>query len=242
MDPIDVVMLTKNSAYMLEKCLSSLYANVPVKRLIVVDGFSTDRTLNIIAHFNEKYNNIRVLRIKGTRAKAREIGIAEVETAWFMFFDSDVMLSRDWFKHAVANVGQGVGAVWGLNLDVIPNLKGKRLLRLQEQVARRSFGLRGGTHDTLVLRESVKGIRIPEKLHTHEDAYIINWIRKKGYKIKVGEGIYCLHYKPTENWTMKNAFAQSLLELKCGLVYSRNLRYVLYYPVFMFYWFMQLSS
>jgi glycosyltransferase involved in cell wall biosynthesis len=242
MDPIDVVMLTKNSEYMLEKCLTSLYANVPVKKLIVVDGFSTDKTLEIIGTFSKKHRNVSVLKVEGTRAKAREIGIAQVGSEWFMFFDSDVTLSKNWFEHAVSNLGKEVGAVWGLNLDVIPSLKNKRFLRLQEQVARRCFALRGGTHDTLVLRESVKDIRIPEQLHTHEDAYIINWIRKKGYKVKVGDGIYCLHYKPSENWTMKNAFVQSVLELKCGLIYSRNFKYVLYYPVFMFYWFSQLSQ
>jgi len=242
MDPIDVVMLTKNSEYMLEKCLTSLYANVPVKKLIVVDGFSTDKTLEIIGTFSKKHRNVSVLKVEGTRAKAREVGIAQVGSEWFMFFDSDVTLSKNWFEHAVSNLGKEVGAVWGLNLDVIPSLKNKRFLRLQEQVARRCFALRGGTHDTLVLRESVKDIRIPEQLHTHEDAYIINWIRKKGYKVKVGDGIYCLHYKPSENWTMKNAFVQSVLELKCGLIYSRNFKYVLYYPVFMFYWFSQLSQ
>jgi len=54
MDPIDVVMLTKNSEHLLNKCVISIYENVPVKRLIVVDGFSTDNTLKIINEFNKR--------------------------------------------------------------------------------------------------------------------------------------------------------------------------------------------
>jgi glycosyltransferase involved in cell wall biosynthesis len=241
MEPIDVVMLTKNSEYMLEKCLASLYDNVPVRSLIVVDGFSNDKTLDILGRFNEKHGNVSIVKVAGTRAKAREVGIAAVDTDWFMFVDSDVTLSNDWFRRAASNIDENVGAVWGVNLDVIPSLKSGRFVKLQEEVALRCFDLRGGTHDILIFRKSVTDIRIPEQLHTHEDAYIINWIREKGYKVKVGDGIYCRHYKPVENWTMKNAFAQAILEFKCGLVYSRNLRYALYYPIFMFYWFMQLS-
>ena len=60
MQAIDVVMLTKNSEHLLDKCLVSIYANVPVNNLIVVDGFSTDRTLKIVDAFNEKYRNATV--------------------------------------------------------------------------------------------------------------------------------------------------------------------------------------
>ncbi len=47
MQTVDVVLLTKNSDYLLEKCITSIYENIPVNNLIVVDGFSTDRTMDI---------------------------------------------------------------------------------------------------------------------------------------------------------------------------------------------------
>ncbi len=59
MDPIDVVMLTKNSEHILNKCLTSIYENVPVKRLIVVDGSSTDSTLKIMNELNENMETLR---------------------------------------------------------------------------------------------------------------------------------------------------------------------------------------
>ena len=38
-------MLTKNSGHLLSESLTSIYENVPVKNLIVIDGYSTDKTL-----------------------------------------------------------------------------------------------------------------------------------------------------------------------------------------------------
>ena len=172
MDQVDVVLLTKNSEHVLSKCLASIYENVPVKNLIVIDGYSTDRTLEILDGFNKAHGNIILFQIDGSRAKARTEGIRHVTTEWFLFVDSDVVLCKDWYRKAQADLKNGVAAVWGLNVDVIPNVTDKRVLRLQSILARECFKLRGGTHDTLILTKAVKGIKIPEHLHTYEDAYI----------------------------------------------------------------------
>jgi len=213
MQAIDVVMLTKNSEHLLDKCLASIYQNVPVNNLIVVDGFSTDRTLKIVDAANKRHGNVKVLGVNGSRAKAREKGIAEVDTDWFLFVDSDVVLSRDWYKKAQKNIRADVGAVWGVNIDVIPNLSDKRFMNLQQLVARQCFRLRGGTHDTLIRRDLVEDVKIPEQLHTYEDAYIINWVKDKGYKAVVGDDIYCMHFKPPENWNFSIAVSGGFLEL-----------------------------
>lgn len=240
MQQVDVVLLTKNSEHLLTKCLNSIYQNVPVKSLIVIDNFSTDRTLQILKKFNSIYHNISIYQMKGSRAKARTEGIRLVKTDWFVFVDSDVVLCKDWYKKAQADLANGVGAVWGLNVDVLPNVKDKHVLQLQSIVARECFYLRGGTHDTLILRKAVEGLVIPEHLHTYEDAYIIQWIKEHGYRVTVGSNIYCLHYKPPSNWNIKNGFSQAIGEFKCGLVYSHLYEYMLFYPVFLFYWCLQL--
>jgi len=239
MEPIDVVMLTKNSDHLLSECLQSIYENVPVRRLIVVDGSSTDDTLKIMDAFNKKYGNVKIITENGSRAKARTRGIREVETEWFMFADSDVILCKDWFEKAEKQIEKNVGAVWGLNIDVIPNVRNKFFLKSLALVARECFNLRGGMHDTLIRRELVEDINIPEELHAYEDAYIVNWIKKKGYKVVVGDDIYCLHYRPSEDWNWKESLSLAALEIKCGLIYSHAFRYAFYYPFFTFYWFLQ---
>jgi glycosyltransferase involved in cell wall biosynthesis len=240
MEAIDVVMLTKNSEHLLTECLDSIYENVPVKRLIVIDGFSTDNTLKIMEKFNRKYRNVKIIMEQGTRAKARERGIAEVETDWFMFADSDVILCKDWFAKAEKYIDKDVGAIWGLNVDFIPNVKNKLFLKSLLLVARECFNLRGGMHDTLIRRELVKDIKIPEQLHAYEDAYIVNWIKKKNWKVIAGDNIYCLHLRPRNDWNLKESFSLAFLELRCGLAYSHIFKYAFYYPFFMLYWFLQL--
>jgi len=95
MQAIDVVMLTRNSECVLNECLMSVYENVPVNRLIIVDRFSADETLKIIERYDKEYGNIVVLLREGTRAMARQEGIEKVVTEWFMFVDSDVVLCKD---------------------------------------------------------------------------------------------------------------------------------------------------
>ena len=45
---VDVVLLTKDSERVLIECVESIYRNVPVGQLIVVDGYSKDKTLEIL--------------------------------------------------------------------------------------------------------------------------------------------------------------------------------------------------
>jgi glycosyltransferase involved in cell wall biosynthesis len=236
---VDVVLLTKNSEHLLEKCLKSIYANLPVKNLIVVDGYSTDRTCQIVKDFHAKHGNVLLLKTNGSRARAREEGIRRVTTDFFAFIDSDVVLCKDWLGKAQKGMVDGVGAVWGLNIDIIPNIKDKRLLYLESLIARISFNLRGGMHDTLIRTSTVEDIHIPEALHAYEDAYIIRYIKKQGFKVHVSSELYCLHYKPPTNWSAQNAIDQAVVELKCGLIRSHMFAYMLLYPVFMFYWVLQ---
>jgi glycosyltransferase involved in cell wall biosynthesis len=60
---VDVLLLTKNSDNLLVKCLNSIYRNVPVKTLIVIDGFSTDNTLKILEKFQRKNGNVFLVQL-----------------------------------------------------------------------------------------------------------------------------------------------------------------------------------
>lgn len=234
---VDVVILTKNSEYMLEKCLNSVYQNIPVDNLIVIDGFSVDRTVEILKGFNNEHGNIKIIQQKGTRAKARTIGIKAVETEWFMFVDSDVILCRNWYGLAQQCMGNGVGAIWGVNIDVIPTIKNRTFYAIVTSVAKDCFKLRGGMHDTLILHDIVRRIRIPRHLHVFEDAYIVNWIRKKGYEVVIGDNLYCLHYIGASRRNFKKSLDLLALEIECGFGQSQLYKYMMkYYPYFMFYW------
>jgi glycosyltransferase involved in cell wall biosynthesis len=209
---IDVAILTMNSERMLRECITSVYENVPVKNLIVVDGFSTDSTANIVQEFQEKYGNVIFHQEKGTRGSARQTAIQMVKSEWFMFVDSDVILSKNWFVEAEKLVKEDVGAVWGIEIWSV--LKDSKLLTLFERVTLKIFEKRGGTHDTLIRRKTVEDIKIPFQLHTYEDGYIKDWIEKKDYKVLGVYEPYCVHFRPEAVWTVEKHIELMVSDLK----------------------------
>ena len=203
MNTVDVVVLTKNSEKDLAKCLASIYRNVPVNRLIVVDGYSVDGTLDILQQFNEKYHNVKVIPDRGTRATARQKGIENVETEWFIFVDADVVLCKNWYLKAIKHIDSNVGAVWGI--EVWSTIENQAMLKMFLWITRKIFELRGGTHDTLIRTDLVRDIKIPKNLHVFEDAYIKNWITAKGYAVIACYNPYCIHYRSESVWTLQGS-------------------------------------
>lgn len=229
---VDVVVLTKNSERVLRECLSSIYGNVPVNNLIVVDGYSTDGTLGIVEEYREEYGNVVLIRERGTRGRARQTAIDAVETEWFVFVDSDVILCKDWFARAWKLVKSDVGAVWGMEIWSV--LRRAKILGLFERVTLKIFESRGGTHDLLVRRKTVEGIRIPSYLHTYEDSFIKNWICRKGYKVIPTYDPYCIHYRPESVWTVKQSIEFIASDAKYAIGYPQLiLSYVLYTVIVM---------
>ena len=214
MDSVDVVLLTMNSERKLEDCLASVYRNVPVKKLIVVDGGSTDRTLQILSEFNAKYGNVKVVHDKGTRATARQKGIDAVTSEWFIFVDSDVVLCKDWYRKAKAYVEPNVGAVWGI--EVWSTIQNPKTLKFFLWVTRKIFDIRGGTHDTLIRTSVVGDIKIPWDLHVFEDAYIKDFITRKGFRVVACYSPFCIHYRPRSVWTLKGSLGIIVDSLRYG--------------------------
>ncbi|HML02041.1 MAG TPA: glycosyltransferase family A protein [Candidatus Bathyarchaeia archaeon] len=215
---VDVVVLTKNSEEQLERCLSAIYRNVPVNQLIIVDGYSTDKTLDIVEKFEKKHHNVLLLQDMGWRGQARQIGIENVKTEWFMFVDSDAELCNGWFKKARAFVAPNVGAVWGIEVwSVMTNSK---FLRLFLQITMSIFQTRGGTHDLLVRREAVREIKIPGSLHSYEDAFIKDWINSKGYDVVATYNPYCIHHRPSVVWNIKSGVNIAQTEIRAGLFHK----------------------
>jgi len=191
---IDVVMLTYNSEKYLKQVLDSIYREIPVHHLIIVDGYSTDQTLKII----RQYPNVKIIQTKANLGKCREIGIKTVDTEWFAFVDSDVVLSRGWLNTIRKYVNDGVGAVEGLDILMSPQRRawqiGMQKFRQKRRKKLDTSKIRAFTGDTLIRTEAVKGINIPKNLNVFEDQYIRNYIEQKGYRwVKTREYI-CKHY------------------------------------------------
>jgi len=86
---IDVIMLTKNSNKpYFRRVLRAVKEKIPVHHFIVVDGYSTDGTVETVKKFFG--SKVRVIRTAGTLGYARLLGLLASDTEWVAFVDSDV--------------------------------------------------------------------------------------------------------------------------------------------------------
>ena len=85
--PLSVVIPVRNAESFIEDCLASVVAAAPAE-IIVVDGCSTDRTLDIVAGYG-----IRVLSDGGRGvATARMMGVHEARSEFIALIDADIVL------------------------------------------------------------------------------------------------------------------------------------------------------
>lgn len=198
---VSIVIPTYNSEKTIAKCLESIrrqtYPNI---RVIVVDRFSRDRTVEIARKFGAKV----ILRDCG-RAEAKNIGLKEARGKYVCFIDSDMELSRDVVKDCVslAESDEKIGGI------IIPEVTVGRCfwarVRAYERslysgtevesarLFRRSLALKAGgfDEDILFFEEKTLEIKIsrlgfktkvrikPEIVHNEREFLLKGWIRKK---------------------------------------------------------------
>jgi glycosyltransferase involved in cell wall biosynthesis len=91
--PLSVVIPVRNAAAFIEDCLASVTTAAPAE-IIVVDGRSTDQTLQIV----ERYG-IRVLSDGGRGvATARMMGVHEATSEFIALIDADIVLPNGALK------------------------------------------------------------------------------------------------------------------------------------------------
>ncbi|ACP54599.1 glycosyltransferase [Saccharolobus islandicus] len=100
---VSIVIPTLNSEKTVKGTLESLqildYKNFEV---VVVDGYSTDNTLNIVKQFVEKYGIRIVLEERKGRGVAYNRGVLESRGKYVAFLDSDARIATPtWIKNAV---------------------------------------------------------------------------------------------------------------------------------------------
>ena len=87
LDDVTVVIPVRNAASLLDECLASVQ-DQGVREVIVVDGMSTDRTLDIARQYQTT-----ILSDEGRGLpNARMLGVTKASTHWVALVDADVIL------------------------------------------------------------------------------------------------------------------------------------------------------
>jgi len=177
-----LVMCTKNSLKpCLREAVESVLASAPVSRIIVVDGGSTDGTVE----FFSSYSNAEVVQIGfGNRAIQRQTAFSKAGTEVFISLDSDVIVPYDWFPRVRHQLLDNVGAITSA-FDVI-DIHGRNTRRALALMYGRDISISGtGGYPlgaVLFRKDAISGIRIPEELHVGEGEYVGRYIERKGYR------------------------------------------------------------
>ncbi|MEM2704082.1 MAG: glycosyltransferase family A protein [Candidatus Bathyarchaeia archaeon] len=189
---IDVVMPTwnSNSPYF-PLIIRRIYELVKLNRLILVDRFSTDGTIEVVKSIVEP-RKLRIVQTNSELANARRLGIKYVTTPIFMFIDSDVILPRGWEKLYVFLLRhKSIGAVslplcahWSTSEKgaKVRLPKPYKALSKGEIIRKGLFQLaKGDLFLALIRTELVKDWEPPENLSALEVFSLTQHILGKGY-------------------------------------------------------------
>ncbi|HLQ41765.1 MAG TPA: glycosyltransferase [Thermoplasmata archaeon] len=107
---ISVVMPVKNEARRIADCLTALRSQtVTPKEVIVVDGHSTDETVEIAKRFGARILYERY----GTRSGACQVGVLAAAGDLVAFTDADCIPEPEWLERLAAGFDEGIAGVGG---------------------------------------------------------------------------------------------------------------------------------
>ena len=186
-EPIDVVIRTKNSEEFLKQCLESIYAEIPLGRIIIVDAGSEDRTLDIASSFDKVEIYVKPELNLG---QATKYGFSKATAKWVAVIDSDIVLKKGWFQEMKEHM-LGADAVEGCRID-------HYRFDIPVECTKLRYGVFG---QTLVKREPVLGIDLD--LPHGEDAAIKFNFEKNGMKWRKVPNYLADHYPKIQDTTYR---------------------------------------
>ena len=94
---VSLCLTTFNEAVSIGRLLESLLGQTKrADEIVIVDGGSKDKTVEIIRHFQKKDNRIRLLIQKCSRAEGRNIGVEIAKNEIIAITDAGCVAHKDW--------------------------------------------------------------------------------------------------------------------------------------------------
>jgi glycosyltransferase involved in cell wall biosynthesis len=185
--PISVIVPVRNAENMVDQCLASIFSSDP-EEVIVVDGKSTDHTLDLVGKYN-----VRILSDDGRGVSAaRMIGIEAATQAVVMLIDVDILLT----ENSLANLYQefvegGYDALQaGLTSISGPGYWGQALTAHHNRGRSKNWP---GVMATIFRRQLLLDHRFDERFRSGEDIELRWRLREAGLKLGVSRQTYVQH-------------------------------------------------
>lgn len=192
---VSFVIPTHNNERTLERCLNSIRAQRYLKtEIIIVDGYSCDKTLEIARKFADK-----ILLCNGPIGEARQLGIEVSNGQVIGLFDSDIIIPHhEWLLNAVKNFWnvENISTIWPYNIpppdsSLLARAYSKFTWSIMLDLAMKGKGVWGGGNSLFKKKyvEEVGGIS--KSINTGEDLYLARKLKDKGYKVIFHEDPLC---------------------------------------------------
>jgi len=209
---VSVVVLTKNSARTLEKCLVSIEREKPFE-IIAVDGQSKDATLSIL-----RRHRIKVLSETEEAwgfGFSRQLGVKAARSPYVMFVDSDVELSPG----CIATLRDNIEAFGWVGIHSMFMLSSADTTYWQRAVHNLGLGRADqpgrrphiGTCVAMFRRETVLEHPFdPRMKYAGEDADLCLRLRKYGYMVGITRAYAYHHNRPDFSAVTKQQFSYGI--------------------------------
>ena len=240
---IDVVMPTCNSNKpYFSIVLKSIKEYLPLNKIIVVDCFSIDGTIETISRIFR--DRALILKTHANLAYARYLGMKFVETDIFAMIDSDTMILPYWYErlHYLLNNYENIGAVEGkiisadklLEFNLLLNTNASNIIFYKKNINELNpyfilkkglwWYVRGETTNVLMRYDVIKDWKPPKYLGAFEDFHLTQHVLRKGYRwVRYDGDIVAIHFE-----SMKNLIDIFLAKpIKKGLWHGSNI-YILH--------------
>ena len=181
---VDVVIPTLNSATRLPEVVKRVREHLRPKRIVVVDGGSSDTTQAIA-----KDLGCVVLVDRVTLGSARMTGIKACASELVGFVDDDIYVGEGFRDRMTAYFDEKTGSVQGIALLTDPAERERSLEYTRSRFAGKPFlslgrNERGYTNATLIRRELLLDLDIAD-MNAYEDLVIARHVIDKGFVWKV---------------------------------------------------------
>jgi len=178
---------TLNNEDTLDRCLNSIISQeYPDIEIIIVDGYSKDKTIEIAKKYTDK-----IYFDNGTLGSARQTSIEHSTGRVLALFDSDIIIPhKKWLVNAIKyfNYSNKVSTVWPMNVappntPLTTRLYFAHWKVIIEDRIKKKRGLFGGGN-ALFLRKFIEEIGgIDKSFHWGEDFDLANKLKEKGYQV-----------------------------------------------------------